>query len=101
LVLRPATRSRITSAGSAQQHDGVEPRVELALVGDAARHEEDTVFVLVEELVGPVLAPERLDFALDPAAVVRVDDSMAPAGELGQSRRLSRSGHPGHEHSRH
>ena len=45
--------------GSAQQHDRVEPRVELPLVGDAARDEEDAVLV-PEELVDPVLAPERL-----------------------------------------
>jgi hypothetical protein len=79
---------------SAQQHDGVEPGVELALVGDAARHEEDTVFVFVEELVDPVLAPERLGSPFDLYAV-------ASGGELGEGRRLAGPGHPGHEHHGH
>jgi hypothetical protein len=57
--------------------------------------------VLVEELVDPVLAPERLGFALDPVAVVRVHHAVASAGELGEGRRLSRPGHSGHEHHRH
>jgi hypothetical protein len=86
---------------SAQQHDGVEPRVELALVRDAAGDEEQPVVVLREKGVDPVFSPEPLRALLDPVAVVRVHHAVASVGELGQSRRLPRSGHPGHERHGH
>ena len=52
----------------AEQDDRVEAVVEHSLVGDAAGDEQRFVSVLVQELSDPVLAPQWLGLALDPAA---------------------------------
>ena len=76
--------------------------------GDATGDEQHSVVVSVEQRFDPVLPPQLLPAAwvgtrhfLGIPAVVGVHDPMSSARKLGETRRLARPRHPGHQHHGH
>lgn len=85
-----------------EQNNGVETRVELALIAHAPAHEEDVGILGIEQMANFALEPEPVAvWAFFTVAVIGIDGFVALCGECADDRCLARPRHPGKQDSFH